>query len=127
MPKKICHYAGLLGEGMRDAHELGWKVEKEVEVSATEDPWQVMASEREVAQTTRVTVLLTTLGTSPQSPSSFGFAALLSARLGRPDGQGHDAEGPAELELQAGPPLQQGQDRPGDVQDRAVHAFATAL
>jgi len=34
VPKKICHYGGLLGQALKDAKKLGWKVpgEKELEV-----------------------------------------------------------------------------------------------
>lgn len=32
VPKKICHYGGLLGEAMKDAKKLGWRIEKWPEV-----------------------------------------------------------------------------------------------
>lgn len=36
VPKKICHYGALLGQAMKDARKLGWKLpgDKEVEVRA---------------------------------------------------------------------------------------------
>lgn len=32
VPKKICHYGGLLGEAMKDARKLGWKLPAETEL-----------------------------------------------------------------------------------------------
>lgn len=33
VPKKICHYGGLLGQAIKDAKSLGWRLPSEMEVS----------------------------------------------------------------------------------------------